>query len=400
LNDPSPTETACQWKRAPGKSLAAPVLAIQFFKPDLTKEAPKPSTAAPRPVPTCTDDQLSGFLRNVKTLAPDTLIFQVMTDSEDTDTASETEEEQEHVEGAEMPCPQPTCQLVKVSSMYHGLSEVEAKKVGLTTADCKHIGEATREQSASSQWFDQREGRITASILKSVMSCSTGIEGVLSDVMGYSTVPDVPSIQWGREAEPKARAAFAVKESRKHEGFQVRMSGLVVMPEKPFLGASPDGIVSCSCCGSAVLEVKCPLSLKYATFAGPVPFLDEDMHLNKCHAYYAQVQMQMALLQLPRTFFVVYSTRDLYIDVVSFDALFWSDAVKIAERFFYDHVLSEMQTSCLARKIERAKMSCSCQGAKSGRMVECMSCSEIFHIQCVQLKRTPKAWFCEACVML
>lgn len=77
-----------------------------------------------------------------------------------------------------------------------------------------------------------------------------------------------------------------------------------------------------------------------------------------------QVQMQMGLLQLPRTFFVVYSTADLHIDVDSFDALFWPDAMKKAERFFYDHVFSEMQTSCLAKKIEWAKMSCSCQGAK------------------------------------
>ena len=28
------------------------------------------------------------------------------------------------------------------------------------------------------------------------------------------------------------------------------------------MGASPDGIVSCSCCGKGVLEVKCPHSVK------------------------------------------------------------------------------------------------------------------------------------------
>lgn len=96
--------------------------------------------------------------------------------------------------------------------MYHGVSEVEEEEVGLTTADCEHIEEATRETPASSQWFDQREGRITASILKRVMSCLTNIE-VLSDVTEYSTTPDIPSIRWGREAEPKARAAFVAKES-------------------------------------------------------------------------------------------------------------------------------------------------------------------------------------------
>ena len=31
----------------------------------------------------------------------------------------------------------------------------------------------------------------------------------------------------------------------------------------PYIGASPDGLVCCSCCGEGVLEVKCPLCVKY-----------------------------------------------------------------------------------------------------------------------------------------
>lgn len=87
--------------------------------------------------------------------------------------------------------------------------------------------------------------------------------------MGYSTALDTPSIQWGRNTEPKARAAFIAKESQKHAGFDVQMSGLVVLPEKPFLAASPDGIVSCLCCGSALFEVKCPWTLKHVMITAP-----------------------------------------------------------------------------------------------------------------------------------
>ncbi|EEC20059.1 hypothetical protein IscW_ISCW022943, partial [Ixodes scapularis] len=61
-----------------------------------------------------------------------------------------------------------------------------------------------------------------------------------------------------------ARAAFIAKESPKHAGFKVKMSGLLVSPEKPFLAASPDGVVSCLCCGSAILEVKCPWTVRHA----------------------------------------------------------------------------------------------------------------------------------------
>jgi len=33
-------------------------------------------------------------------------------------------------------------------------------------------------------------------------------------------------------------------------------------PTNPFIGASPDGIISCLCCGKGVVEVKCPFSCK------------------------------------------------------------------------------------------------------------------------------------------
>ena len=39
-------------------------------------------------------------------------------------------------------------------------------------------------------------------------------------------------------------------------------AGLFIDPYRPFLGASPDGIVNCKCCGKGVIEIKCPLCVK------------------------------------------------------------------------------------------------------------------------------------------
>ena len=47
---------------------------------------------------------------------------------------------------------------------------------------------------------------------------------------------------------------------KKHKAFQLCDSGLVVRSDYPYLGASPDGVVSCACCGNGVVEVKCPYS--------------------------------------------------------------------------------------------------------------------------------------------
>ncbi|KAG8174147.1 hypothetical protein JTE90_020375 [Oedothorax gibbosus] len=39
-------------------------------------------------------------------------------------------------------------------------------------------------------------------------------------------------------------------------------SGLYVSLDKPYLGASPDGCANCLCCPPAVLEIKCPYSIR------------------------------------------------------------------------------------------------------------------------------------------
>ena len=46
-----------------------------------------------------------------------------------------------------------------------------------------------------------------------------------------------------------------------HKDVKVEPCGLFVLQNKSFLGASPDAVVSCSCCGKGVLESKCPYSI-------------------------------------------------------------------------------------------------------------------------------------------
>ena len=35
-------------------------------------------------------------------------------------------------------------------------------------------------------------------------------------------------------------------------------AGLFVDTSQPYIGATPDGTVTCTCCGKGLLEVKCP----------------------------------------------------------------------------------------------------------------------------------------------
>ena len=45
-----------------------------------------------------------------------------------------------------------------------------------------------------------------------------------------------------------------------HDSVVFQKSGLVINPKYPYIGASPDGVVSCMCCGDGLLKIKCPLS--------------------------------------------------------------------------------------------------------------------------------------------
>ena len=72
---------------------------------------------------------------------------------------------------------------------------------------------------------------------------------------------------------------------------------------KQYIGASPDGLVTCSCCGEGVLEIKCPHCardadslLEVATKRGKKFCLEETeagLRLSQNHQYYFQCQLQM-----------------------------------------------------------------------------------------------------------
>lgn len=66
----------------------------------------------------------------------------------------------------------------------------------------------------------------------------------------------------------------------------------------PYLGASPDGLVKCACCGPGLVEIKCPWCAKDATSLEDVAehFLQRGLaglELSKEHPYYMQCQLQM-----------------------------------------------------------------------------------------------------------
>ena len=48
---------------------------------------------------------------------------------------------------------------------------------------------------------------------------------------------------------------YKTKMVTNHKGLNITRSGVYVSLEHPFLGATPDGLVECACCGKGVVEL-------------------------------------------------------------------------------------------------------------------------------------------------
>lgn len=68
--------------------------------------------------------------------------------------------------------------------------------------------------------------------------------------------------RWGCSHEKQAIETYESEVSNHHTKFSIEAAGLFISMERPYVGASPDGIISCECCGRGTLEVKCPFCYK------------------------------------------------------------------------------------------------------------------------------------------
>ena len=136
-----------------------------------------------------------------------------------------------------------------------------------------------------------------------------------------------------------------------HKGLQISPSGLVIHPSYPHLGASPDRILTCDCCGSGVLEVKCPFLCKQKTIMkaseDPKFCLTKDVDgvtyvLKSSHSYYYQVQLQLLLCEVGYCDFVVWAESELVHLRIKPDFEFMDKAISKATAFFKQVILPEL----------------------------------------------------------
>ena len=184
-----------------------------------------------------------------------------------------------------------------------------AKLPGMYTDQAiKNLEGATVSQSQSGVWKSHRHGRLTASVFGEVIHHMRG--GRKSRTLVDKVVcPPKPlrteAVLWGNKHEEAAQIAALEALQPLHKGLKVRKAGLFVCKEAPYLAASPDGILSCDCCGQTLLEVKCPFSMRNSA-PDEAGFLDENHVLRDDHVYMYQVQGQMMVTGMMSVYFCVF----------------------------------------------------------------------------------------------
>ena len=122
--------------------------------------------------------------------------------------------------------------------------------VSFSFNQAQQVEEMSRLQADSQVWFQQRAGRITASKLWQVPHTDYSQPSLsLVSSICYPDKHKAMSIacQYECEHENIAREQFTESYRKTHDTFFVIKSGLILHPSYLFFGATPDGIVNCSC---------------------------------------------------------------------------------------------------------------------------------------------------------
>ena len=234
---------------------------------------------------------------------------------------------------------------------------IHPDRTTLTSREITNIEAATVGQSENEAWHRHRKGRLTASnfyrvytkveTIKSTEAYAHSADKLVDSLLGCNKPPEnLPALKYGRNMEGTAKEKYLKYFQEKHRETSSRECGLFIHESKQYLGASPDLLVECACCGKGVLEIKCPYSIvNEIPKPENVSYLvskDGQVTLKQNHQYYAQVQGQMAITQRSWCHFLVYTQVGQHLETIPFDASYWQ---KLEENltWFYANYLASAQ---------------------------------------------------------
>ena len=140
---------------------------------------------------------------------------------------------------------------------------------------------------------------------------------------------------------------YCLKMKTQHVDFKCKKSGFCINSNYPYIGASPDAIISFKCCGTGVLEVKCPFCIKDQeilplTSKSCLEQNCEQIRLKEKHAYMYQIQTQLLVCDYTYGDFVVWTNKDMVIDRIHPNHEMFAYMIEHSQSFFKKVILPEL----------------------------------------------------------
>lgn len=206
----------------------------------------------------------------------------------------------------------------------------------------------TRGQHLNQNWHKMRYGLVTASNVRKILhSTDKGktAENLLkeSPLNSFDDKNLPQAIAFGRANEKKALTMFTRSHRYLHRKCSFRQPGLFVSTSYPFLAATPDAIVECKHrhCETFLVEVKCLFADRNSHPKAALKkrnFCEQDdagkFKVNKCHEYYHQIQCQMAVTGIHKSYLCIYTRKGIESIQVDFDSDFWDKALPVLKSFW------------------------------------------------------------------
>lgn len=200
------------------------------------------------------------------------------------------------------------------------------------THNIDRIADDTVDQNQSSSWHDERRKRVTSSLFGRVFKARTdsSLNTIANEIVFKKAIHSA-ALSHGCRYESVAVECYIRQCS-----LDCRKSGLIVHPEFPYLGASPDALVG----SEGLLEIKCPYKARnLAIKDAHLEYLDSNGKLKKNHNYFFQIQGLLEIAGRSWCDFMVYTYKDFSIERIHRNKEIFNKILPKLKAFYYYHVL-------------------------------------------------------------